>query len=198
MNSIEPVFKREWIEKCLTLGDGILLAEALSEVPPGYSVYTIADLAIQRHAEADPTVFFTIAVDPLGNRCVLEIDTGRWNGPEIVEKIKSVNRRFQSTIIVENNAAQDFILQFVGAVPIRVLTTEGKADPAHGIQSLATEIHNGKWIIPSGENGKLLHPEISAWVDEMLSYDPEGRIGNRLMASWFACEEARKTSASPL
>jgi hypothetical protein len=195
-------FKREWLEQCLALGDGRVLAQALAVIPPGYQTYTGVDLAVQKHSAADETCFFTIAVDPFGSRHVLEIDSGRWSGPEIVAKIKSVHRRFQSIIMVENNAAQDFILQFVrggSAVPVKAFTTgRNKADPAHGIQSLATEMYNGKWIIPSDENGDKLHPEVAAWIDEMLYYDPAAHTGDRLMASWFAREAARTTPAAKI
>ncbi len=188
-------FKREWVERCLKLGDGIPLAEALMEIPRGYSVYTGVDLAIQQHSAADFTCLFTIAVDPFGVRHILEIDTGRWQGPEIVEKIKSVHRRFQSIVMVENNAAQDYILQFCrgsSAVPVHAFTTgRNKADPAHGVQSLAVEMYNGKWVIPSEEDGDKLHPEVAAFVDDMYYYDPAGHTGDRLMAAWFAREASR-------
>ncbi len=37
-----------------------------------------------------------------------------------------------------------------------------------------------------------LHPEVDAWVNEMLYYDPRSHTGDRLMASWFAREAARQ------
>lgn len=188
-------FKREWVERCIRLGDGISLCDGLVDIPRGYSVYTGVDLAIQQHSAADLTCFFTIAIDPYGNRHVLEIDSGRWQGPDIIEKIKSVHRRFQSIVIVENNAAQEYILQFTrGASDVTVFpftTGKNKADPAHGVQSLAVEMYNGKWVIPSDESGDKLHPEIAAWIDDMYYYDPAGHTGDRLMASWFAREGSR-------
>lgn len=195
-------FKRLWIERCLELGDGRVLAQALSVIPRGYQVYTGVDLAVQKKDASDLTVLFTIAIDPFGQRHVLEIDSDKLSGPEIVNKIKSVHKRFGSIVIVENNAAQDFILQFTrgsSAVPIKAFTTgRNKADPSHGVQSLATEMYNGKWTIPSAENGQVLHPEVAAWVDEMLYYDPAGHTGDRLMASWFAREGARMSPATKI
>ncbi len=187
------IFKREWIERCLQLGDGRVMASALTVLPPGYSTYTGVDLAVSKRDSADYTCFFTISVDPFGNRHVLEIDTGRWSGPEIILKLQSVHRRFQSICIVENNAAQDFIVQFArgaSAVPVRAFTTgRNKAHPAHGIQSLATEMYNGKWFIPNDSG--VLSKEVSGFVDEMLYYDPAGHTGDRLMAAWFAREGTR-------
>ena len=132
-------FKREWIEKCLRIGEGKQINNVgLKIVPRGYSVYTGVDLAVQRHDAADLTVLFTIAVDPMGTRHVLSCESGRWAGPEIVERIIDVHHRYQSIVVVENNAAQDFILQFTrhrSAVPLKAFTTgRQKAHPEFGIE----------------------------------------------------------------
>jgi hypothetical protein len=186
-------FKREWIDRCLFRGNGRSLAFGLSVLPPGIKTYTGVDLAVQQHSAADSTVLFTIAVHPNGDREVLCIEAGKWAGPEIVAKIIDHHRRFFSIAIVENNAAQDFIIQFARgmfAVPIRPFTTgRNKAHPEFGIESIAAEMAGGKWIIPSSE-GRCA-PEVDAWVSEMLYYDPTAHTGDRLMASWFAREGAR-------
>lgn len=188
-------FQRAWIDRCLKLGEGRSPAQGLQVVPPGYSVFTGVDLAVQRHSSADWTVLFTIAIDPFGNRHVLECISGKWSGPDIVQQIISVHHRFQSIVIVENNAAQDFILQFTrnrSAVPIRPFTTgRNKAHPDFGIEGIAAEMANGKWVIPN--HGGVCHPELAEWINEMLFYDPMAHTGDRLMASWLAKEGARKS-----
>jgi hypothetical protein len=125
---------------------------------------------------------------------VLCIESGRWAGPEIVERIIDTHKRFHSIVVVESNATQEFILQFtrkMSAVPVKPYYTGAKVfrDPHFGIESLATELANEKWIIPS-RDGRA-HPEIEAWVSELLFYDPRAHPGDRLMASWFAREGAR-------
>lgn len=186
-------FKREWIETGLRLGDGKSLASALQVVPPGYRTFTGVDLAVQRKDANDETCLFTIAVDPYGLRSVLNVDAGKWGGPEIVMKIKQAHTRYQSICVVENNAAQDFIVQFTlagDAVPIVPFTTgSNKAHPEFGVESMATEMMNGKWAIPN--HGGIMHPEVAKWVDEMLFYNPLAHTGDRLMASWFAREGIR-------
>jgi hypothetical protein len=186
-------FKREWIEVGLRLGEGTSLASALQVVPQGYRTYTGVDLAVQQKDDNDLTALFDIAVDPYGTRSVLNIESGRWSGPEIVNKINQHHQRYQSIIIVENNAAQDFIVQFArqgSAVPIIPFTTgRNKAHPEFGIEGLATEMSAGKWKIPN--RGGVMHPEVQAWVDEMLYYNPSAHTGDRLMASWFAREGCR-------
>lgn len=188
-------FKQEWIDTCLKRGAELELPVTMPERLMGCRVYTGVDLAVQRHSAADYTVLFTIAVHPNGDREVLSISTGRWSGPQIIERIVEAHGRWGSIVIVENNAAQDFILQFTrnsSAVPVLPHTTgRNKANPEFGIESVGTEMKNGKWIIPS--KGRL-HPEVAQWVQEMLYYDPAAHTGDRLMASWFAREGARKGS----
>jgi len=190
----ESRFKREWIETCLRRGQGRSLINGLPTIPNGCAVYTGVDLAIQQHSGADLTVFFTILVHPNGDREVLNIESGRLAGPEIVQRIQQIHHRYQGIVFVENNAAQDFILQFTRygtAVPVRPFTTgRNKAHPEFGVESLAAEMSAGKWIIPNVA-GKT-HAEVDAWINEMLYYDPRSHTGDRLMASWFAREAARQ------
>jgi len=187
-------FKREWIEMCLRRGEGHMPAYALAQLPPGYGVYTGVDLGVRARHGADLTVLFTIVVHPNGDREVLWIESGRWAAKDIVDRIVDTHRRYGSIILVENNQAQQFIIDFTKsttAVPVRpFFTGKNKAHPEFGVESLATEMANGKWIIPS-VNGRPATKEIDAWVTEMLYYDPQQHTGDRLMASWFAREGAR-------
>ncbi len=190
-------FKREWVERCLKNGEGKQPnSVGLKIVPRGYSIYTGVDLAVQQKDSADLTVLFTIAVDPMGTRHVLACESGRWAGPEIVSRIIDVHHRYQSIVIVENNAAQDFILQFTrhrSAVPLKAFTTgRQKAHPEFGIEGIATEMENGKWSIPNQDG--VCNPEIQHWIDEMLYYDPKGHTGDRLLDSWFAREGIVKSN----
>lgn len=192
-------FRREWIEVALRLGDGTELASALQVVPRGYRTFTGVDLAIQQHSAADSTVLFSIAVDPYGVRNLLSIESGKFPGPVIVDKIIEAHRRYQSIVVVENNAAQDYILQFArakSAVPVVPFTTgRQKAHPEFGVESIAAELAGGKWKIPN-RAGKV-HPEVQKWIDEMLYYDPETHTGDRLMACWFAREGVRIGDRAP-
>jgi len=159
---------------------------------------TGVDLAVQRHSAADETVIFTVYMHPNGTRQPVEILAGKWTGPEIVRNILSTIKRFGSMALVENNAAQHFILQFAiemgGVVPIIPFTTgKNKANPAYGVESLAAEFANAFWAIPS-KGGVAICPQMRQWIQEMLFYDPNGHTGDRLMASWFCRELARRVS----
>lgn len=191
----EARFKKEWIDWCLARGNGKQLVYGMDRLPPGFKTYTGVDLAVQQKDESDSTCLFTIAVHPgTGDREVLNVETGKWSGAEIVSRIIDTHRRYMSICVVENNAAQDFIVQFARgqfAVPIRPFTTgRNKAHPEFGVESIGAEMAGRKWIIPS-RGGQPAHPEIAAWVQDMLFYQPTSHTGDRLMASWFAREGAR-------
>jgi hypothetical protein len=190
----EARFKKEWLDWCLAKGNGKNLVYGLDKLPPGFKTYTGVDLAVQQKDASDSTCLFTIAAHPNGDREVLNIETGKWSGPDIVSKIIDTHRRYMSIVVVENNAAQDFIIQFARgqfAVPIRPFTTgRNKAHPEFGIESLAAEMAGKKWIIPSN-NGNAAHPELFQWLQEMLFYTPSAHTGDRLMASWFSREGVR-------
>lgn len=191
----EAVFRWEWIAKCLARGNGRRMAYGLQSVPPGCRVVTGVDLGVQQSDSADLTVLFTVIIHPDETREVLSIESGRWNGPDIVGRIIDAHRRYQSIVVVENNAAQDYIRQFArgqSAVPIRGYTTgRTKAHPEFGVQSIATEMSLGKWIIPC--DGDSRHPEVDAWLNDMLYFDAKAHTGDRLMASFFAREGAKMT-----
>ena len=67
---------------------------------------------------------------------------------------------------------------------IPITTGTSKADPVFGVESLAAEMANGKWIIPSKFN--RAPNEAEEWIEEMLYYNPLNHTGDRLMAAWFA------------
>jgi len=186
----EARFKKEWIDLCLARGSDREPRPSLESVPPGCRTITGVDLAVSRKKISGDTIFFTILVYPNGDRELLWIDGGKYSGPEIVDKLIDTHRRFGSVMYVENNAAQEYILQFArseSAVTVQPFTTgRNKANPEFGIESLAVEMANGKWIIPCKDGH--IHKQVSMWIQEMLYYSPAAHTGDRLMASWFARE----------
>jgi hypothetical protein len=183
-------FKSEWIEQCRRLGEGRKIGTGIQKIPAGCKTFTGVDLAVQVKDSADRTCMFTILVDGFGNRRVLECVSGKWPGEEICQRVASAQNRWQSIVIVENNGAQDYIRQRLGdkyGFPCHGFTTgSNKAHPEFGVESLAGEMAQGKWIIPC-VNG-FSTPELEEWISELLYYEPSKHTGDRLMASWFARE----------
>jgi len=212
-------FQRAWIEKCLALGEGFETYQSLQDIaerdpemasemqltdllletggmPAGFMTITGVDLAISARPGSDKTAIFTILLWPSGMRHVLEVQSGRWSGPEIIDRVISVHERYRSTVVVENNAAQDFIIQWVRerapGLRVRAFTTgRNKLSPEYGVESLAAELAAGRWVIPCAPGTKRTSRAITEWIDDMLSYDPQGHTGDRLMAAWIAREAAR-------
>jgi hypothetical protein len=163
--------------------------------------FTGVDLAVSKSDSAGSTVLFTIYVDEKKRRRVLDVRAGKWSGPEIVQQIKQCYDDFGSIFIIENNAMQQMVVDMIrdeSDIPVVPFTTgKNKAHYEFGVESLAAEMAGGKWVIPNKaptEKGKLatLDKEVSEWISEMLFYDPKEHTGDRLMASWFAREGARK------
>lgn len=201
----ERRFKTEYILRALHEGDGLELAWALSVVPPGYRTVTGVDLAVTKRDAADSTALVTIAVeDRTQQRQILDVTAGKMSGPEIVDTIIDVQHRYNSLVVVESNAAQAYIYQFVqdrSAVPIRPFYTgKNKVDPSWGIESLAIEMSQGKWTIPNhGARAKGIHAEmdreVKALINELFRYDPASHTGDRLIAMWLAREGVRLGAA---
>lgn len=196
-------FKQEYIIRALREGDGLELAWALSQVPPGYRTITGVDLAVTKKDASDETALVSIAVEErTQKRQILDVDAGKWSGPEIVDKIIDVQHRYNSLVVVESNAAQAYIKQFVNdksAVPVKAFYTgKNKVDPAFGIESLAVEMSAGKWAFPNygaTMTGRI-DRQLKALINELVRYDPASHTGDRLIAMWLAREGVRM-SASP-
>ena len=169
----------------------------------GFTVITGVDLAVQKHASADKTVFFTILVYPVytcprtgvvlgGERQILNIESGRLDGPEIIKKAEEIYNRFPGPLIIENNAAQSYIHQFANqTLPIIPYNTGlRKADPTFGVLSLASELQRGLWTIPN--DGGVVNDEVQEWITGCLLYDPAGHTSDHVMASFFCLEGLRQ------
>jgi hypothetical protein len=190
----EARFKQSWITEAMRKGQHLNLVYRLEDgdLPEGCFTFTGVDIGVKKGKRSDLTSLFTFMEDQKGIRTLLWIESGKYTGPDIVRRIEDHHQRYGSFIAVENNAAQDFILQFMAEgshVPVVPHTTgRQKKDPLLGVEGLAVELCNGKWIIPSAN----IEPEVEAWVSEMLFYSPKVHTGDRLMASYFAREVARR------
>ena len=189
-------FQKAWLDKAVEYGKKFTMIQKLQYVPAGMRIITGVDLATGRHKrKGDRTSIITIAVHPDEDRQILMIESGRWQGPEIVDRIVDTHNRYHSQIFVENNGSQEFILQFTrksSALPVLPYTTSDKVfkDPDFGIDSMAVEFRNEKWIIPSQDG---LDPEVEELMKDLMFYDPLNHAGDRLMSLFFAREGARIT-----
>lgn len=199
----EARFKQEWIDLALKRGEDCKLVYSLDELAEELSeeefsrvkAFTGVDLSTgKKKKKTDRSSFFTFFQFPNGDRRLALIESGKFTGPEIIQKVEDTHTRYGSLIAVEDNGAQAYILQFAtegSNVPVVPHTTgKSKRDPVLGVESLAIELANNKWIFPN-DHGKI-HPEISEFINDMLFFDPKKHTGDRLMSAYFARELARR------
>lgn len=191
--------KVAWINKCKELAQ----SEGVFDFLPSYEgpnlVVTGIDLAVGKGRSNHKTSFFTYLVRPDNKRQIIDIETGKFTGPEIIEIIKRKHKLFRSFIRVETNAAQKFIHQFALAedagLPIKAHHTgENKYHPTFGVEAIFTTIANGAWLIPCKPDGSV-RPEVQAFIDDCIRYKPPpAHTGDVLMSAWLATEEHRRFS----
>lgn len=185
-------FKADWLERAFQGAEEIGVALVDSYSGP-HRTFTGVDLGVGQSARHDESVAFTIALLPDGQRRVLNIEAGRWQAPELVERLKSIAARYGSRLRVETNGAQDYLRQFLIAEGVRVdahTTGRNRHDPQFGVESLAVEFERGLWVVPDA-------PATRAWARELLAFSPGQHTGDRVMASWLAREAARTGAAGP-
>lgn len=189
----DAAFKAEDIQACIELGDGYDLVYEVGKMPADCIAVTGVDIAVSRKKKSDLTAIVTIFGHADGRRQLAMVETGRWHGREILQKIQETHDRYQSVVFVEDNASQAFLVQFAQEanteLPVRGFTTGMNKHQGFGIESIAAEMAARKWIIPSTE--RRCHPEVTKMLDELLYYDPNGHTGDRLSALWISKEGLR-------
>lgn len=187
--------QREWIEKCKKLGLGLSLVSSYSGPNP---TFTGLDLGIGTSNKSDLSVLFTFELWPNGMRRILNVESGRWDGATVVDKLIHTHDAYNSTVAVENNQAQDFIRQWAlkkrPDLQVHAHNTQMQNKRAidFGVESLFNEFQNGAWIIPCDRDGRV-HPELQKVIDASMFYQPPpAHTPDHLMAMWIARERARK------
>lgn len=192
--------QKSWVEKCKLLGMGMTLTSNYVGVN---KTITGIDLAVGKKRKFhDETTFFTIEELPNGTKVVLDIESGRYTGPEIRDKTIAKAKAYGSVIYVETNGAQKYIQDFTKEknkdIKVRSHSTQknNKGDVDYGVESGFGEIKDEGWIIPCDSEG-ICHPQVQLWIDEMVYYQPPpAHPGDRLMAWWIAREGARRSRSS--
>lgn len=199
-------FKDEWIRKALHNGKGQTFYHQ-AQASHGTQIATGIDLGVSRRKKTDSNAMATLIGDQKRqvNLINLEsdsVDEGvRWSGPDLVSRIEGHAGRYpRGRIIVEDNGAQDFLVQFAREVVSWVeshTTGRQKADPTFGLEGIATEMHSSaiglpcEWVNDEGPLEFRAHPEVVKLVEEMQDYQPGQHVGDRLMAFWFAWHALR-------
>lgn len=190
-------FRSEWIDEAIRRGmrfGAFPLGPLRTEGGIVLRTFTGVDLAIGQNVDNDLTAIVTIALWG-DQKIVLDIQSGRWQAPDILGKIRAVQQRYDSHVVVEDNGAQSFLVQWAAdwQIPVTPFRTgRNKYSEAHGIESLAVEMRAGEWEFPNA--GGVIHSELVALRYDLETYNPSSHTGDRLMALWFAREAARSAS----
>lgn len=201
----DAIFKKEWIEEAKRKGANYRLLNKYQQDQwtLGRNVRTQGvDLAISEKETADYTVDLTIAGLKEGKRILLNIVRGHLGPAEtrrtIIEQYNSFNPVQVKVESVAYQAALVKDLQDSTSVPVKAYNTGGeKFDEFVGINSLATDFENGKWILPYDRSDPRTIQLVDILVDELLSFGPNGgHTGDCLMALWFANTALREVEQS--
>ncbi len=186
-------FSPEGIARALVNGKGETFKPFWNPLTTGCPTYTGVDLST---GEGDDyTVIITVARLPTGRRQILEIQSGKWEGPEIMRRLRDVYSRYHSTIAVENNGAQKFILQGMrdaNALVTPVLdhhTGSNKHAMKWGIKHMEMELADpGLWIFPR-PNDMLEAPsdDMMALCDGALGYSRDEKHTSDWLMAWWIC-----------
>lgn len=191
-------FSREAVDLAIRRGEGYRCLEQIDpdDMPAGWTIWTGVDLAIGLGNSNDYCAFVTVLLWADGTRQVVRVKRARMLGEEIVREIEHIDQAFGGTIVVENNAAQDYLVQFARrdtrATIVAFRTGRQKAHPEAGVEGIATELAAGKWVIPS--SGGVLSPGVEFLVQGMFAYRSSPRVhtSDPLMALYFARETLRR------
>ena len=198
-------FRKEWLELCCQNGEGRMPLEAIDVLPRGYHCYTGVDIGHRVKLGSDPTAITTIIASNNGDYEIIDVEAGLWDVMTIADKIRDKQRRYESTVYVESNGAQEFLVQILRTtgekIPVKPFVTgKNKHDPKYGIESIAAEMATGRWTIPSAMGTiESTNKEMRLLIDGLLGYDPNPRVhtADRVMSLWIAREAARQEQTRP-
>lgn len=201
MSEESEIFNARSIEQCFTHDPWDPTAD------PSWQFYVGVDLNVKKGETRHKTSFFIGRLDG-GVKTVQRIIAKTMNLDDILYHFMFIEARYKPVLfLVENNAAQDYIVQWFkpdtitrtfearGEDPSRYLeklprvkgftTGANKMDPKLGIWGMTIEFEQRRWRIPD-------HELTRAWKSEMLAFDPHAHTGDILMSSWLFHSAASK------
>lgn len=199
MSQEDAIFKQEWTEAAKLRGKLRTLLTHFDYATWDLGKVVISmgvDLAISTKDGSDFTAMAVLAELENGDKIPLHLEESKYSPSETRKRIVELAELFNpSVIVVENNAYQEALridLAETTSLPIVGYTTGGeKFDAEIGLNSLAVEFENGKWILPYDTSSGRTRGIVDKLVDGMLRF-PSGHTQDILMALWFANTGLRK------
>lgn len=193
----EAIFNEVMLKNCEThdfaYGDKPLVGKA--------TILMGVDLGSARSSkDANYTVIFTGAVIG-GKKIPLNITRGKFKSPEFAKIFYDLVKMFNpSYIIIENNASQEAVIQWVrekygddiSLPPIKgYFTGNQKMSEEVGLPAMAVEMEQRNWILPEFHRGFDCKCGYCVWLQELKDF-PLGKFSDTVMASWLFREAVRE------
>lgn len=187
-------FSPEALALALMNGRGLTFVPHWNPLTTGDETYTGVDVS-SGEAEDETVIFTAVKIRATGRRRVLEIQAGKWTGPEIMERIHDVYARYKSTIAVESNGVQKWLRQFIRddsahVTPVLDHHTGGNKHALQwGIKHMEMELAKpGRWIFPRPAD-MLEQPcaEIMSLVRGALNYSGDLKHTSDYLMAWWIC-----------
>jgi hypothetical protein len=204
------IFQVSHINRCIELSGKREFARTYRD--SRLYVVTGQDLGHRKKRSSNETVLFTGGVDlQTGIYETISIDSIRGEIADILRLMIDVYIRYApQEYVVENNAAQayleqfirrkDEILQIIGAKAdprtpqilnfLRIIpftTGRQKADTEFGIRAMTADFEHARWRVHDND-------QTHRWRDEMDRYTETSHPGDRVMGGWFCWWRLRQKS----
>lgn len=195
-NIDDSPFEESWIQAALKAGQSRKMIRRLDYASWDLGKMTISigvDLAISKKAKSDFTAMVVIGRLQDGRKVLLYAKRSKMTPAETRRTIIELAEQFNPDVItVESNAYQASIQMDLAEqtdLPIEAYNTGGeKFDEEIGINSIAVEFENGKWILPYNNEDLYTTTMIDHLTTGMREFSPGGEehTEDLLMALWFA------------
>lgn len=204
MGGEDAIFQYSWLERAKRRGNNRSLIYRL-DYPSwdlGQMVVSMGvDLAISTKDGSDFCAFAVIGMLKDGTKIPLHLSEQKLSFGGTQKVIKDLYRRFNpGIIVVESNAYQQALvrdMQENTGLPIKGYGTGGeKYDEEVGLNSMAVEFENDKWILPYSSQSPITIDIVDKLVEGMKRF-PSGHTADILMSTWFANGGLRQLTFKP-
>lgn len=195
-NIDDSPFEEPWLQRALKLGANRKMIRTFDYANWDLGQITISmgvDLAISKKAGSDFTAITVVGRLADGRKILLYAIRRKLSPAETRRTIKEVAKQFNPDIItVESNAYQASLQMDLADetdLPIEAYNTGGeKYDEEVGINSLAVEFENGKWILPYAQDDLYTTTMVDHLLQGMREFSAGGdeHTEDLLMSLWFA------------
>lgn len=196
LSAEDAVFKVDWINRAKLRGRNRRLMRKLDYASWDLGPIIMAngiDLAISKNSTSDFTAMMVLGRTRDGMKIPIWCIREKLSPAETRQKIFDIHTAFAAQGLlqhkVESNGYQESLRRDMADMtdlPISGYNTGGeKFDETIGINSMAIDFENDKWIIPYDKDDDYTRRMMDFLISGLLSF-PSGHTEDLVMATWFA------------